>query len=187
MRPETAGGGVASTTGASQRLSRPVEMRLFHTSWVATTASSSLSTCAPVRPETGMTRVPLSCGSSRSASARNCCALPLLSSTRSHLLRPMTSARPSRSTRSAIVRSCFSNGIVASSSSDDDFGEAHGAQRVGGGELLQLLDDAGPAAQARGVEQLDAATAPGQSRGRCCRASGRAPARSAAALRRGCD
>ena len=39
------------------------------------------------------------------------------SRSRSHLLRPMTSALPSRSARSASVRSCFSNGIVASSSS----------------------------------------------------------------------
>ena len=33
---------------------------------------------------------------------------------RSHLLRPMTRARPSRATRSASVRSCFSSGAVAS-------------------------------------------------------------------------
>ncbi len=57
-RPETAGGGVASTTGPNQRLSRPVEIRLLQVSSVAITASISLSTCAPVRPETGMTRTP---------------------------------------------------------------------------------------------------------------------------------
>ena len=60
--------------------------------------------------------MPLTCGSSRSASARSSERREPRASIRSHLLRPMTMARPSRSVRSAMVRSCFSNGIVASSS-----------------------------------------------------------------------
>ncbi len=43
---------------------------------------------------------------------------------------------------------------------NDDLGEAHGAQRVGDGELLQLLHHARLAAQARRVEQLQLAVAP---------------------------
>ena len=90
---------------------------MFQISAVARIASISLSTCAPVKPERGITRVPRSCGRRRSASSRNSRALSLLLSMRSHLLRPMTSALPSFSTRSASVRSCFSNGMVASSRS----------------------------------------------------------------------
>ena len=51
-----------------------------------------------------------------------------------------TTARPSRSTRSAIRKSCFSNGLRIHQH-HDDLGEAHRAQRVRHRQLFQLLLD----------------------------------------------
>ena len=72
-------------------------------------------------------------------------------------------ARPSRSTRSAMRRSCSSNALLRVHQNDHDFGEANGAQRVGDGELLEFLLDARAAAQAGGVEKIGSAR-PCQSR-----------------------
>ncbi len=69
-----------------------------------------------------------------------------------------------------MVRSCFSNGIVASSSRIDHLGEFGGAQGVGGGELLELVVDAGALAQARGVEDLERPPVPVDGRARSNRA-----------------
>ena len=52
----------------------------------------------------------------RSSISRISSEARFLSSTRSHLLMATTSARPSRRTRSAICRSCFSSGVCASTS-----------------------------------------------------------------------
>ena len=133
-------------------------MRVFQISWVAMTASISLSIARRSRPDTGITRRAANCGSSRSASARNS-ARRLLSSTRSHLLRAMTSARPSRSTsRRAQVLLLERDRRVEQQ--HHDLGEAHRAQGVGDRELLELLDHARLAAQAGGVEQPQLAPAP---------------------------
>ena len=69
-------------------------------------------------------------------------------------------ARPSLSTRSAICRSCFSNGVVASSDEHHDLGEADGAERVADGELLELAVDPRLAAKPGGVEDPEMAVAP---------------------------
>ena len=53
---------------------------------------------------------------------------------------------------------------------DHDFGEAHGAQRVGDRELLELVLDPGALAQAGGVEELDRAGRARSSRARWSRA-----------------
>ena len=155
--------------GASQRLSRPVEMRMFQTASVATTASMSLSRWAPVRPETGITRVPRSCGRRRSASARNSRALSLLLSIEVPFVEP-DDERP------ALLLDEIGEGEVLLLERDrgveqehHDFREPHRPQRVGYGELLDLADDARPAAQTRGVEDLELAPAPLGVRARCCR------------------
>ena len=63
---------------------------------------------------TATTGTPLTCGSQWSASSRSACRRLRAASIRSHLFMPITSARPSRSTRSAMRRSCSSNGVCAS-------------------------------------------------------------------------
>ena len=71
----------------------------------------------PVAPETGATGQPLTCGNNLSASSRKRLSFAPRSSIRSHLPSAMTRARPSRAAKSAIVRSCFSKGIVESTNS----------------------------------------------------------------------
>ncbi|MCY1242860.1 hypothetical protein D9M72_558520 [compost metagenome] len=61
-----------------------------------------------------MARMPRACGKSRSVFSRRSASTACQSSTRSHLLKAITAARPSRKTRSTICRSCFSKGMVAS-------------------------------------------------------------------------
>src|SRR5258708_26939658 len=58
--------------------------------------------------------MPLTCGSRRSASVRNADIRPCCRPIKSHLLTAITSARPSRSIRSAMRRSCSSNLFCAS-------------------------------------------------------------------------
>ena len=57
-------------------------------------------------------------------------------------------------------RSCFSKGIVEIDQQHNDFRKADGAQRVGGGEFFELVDDFGALAQSGGVEELHLAVAP---------------------------
>ena len=72
----------------------------------------------------------------------------------------MTTARPSRSARSASVEILLLERDRRVEQQNDDLGEAHGAQRVGDGELLQLVHHARFAAQACGVEEFQLAIAP---------------------------
>ena len=80
-------------------------------------ASISVSSPCPVAPETGTTGQPLSCASRRSASSRKSVSVAPRSSIKSHLPSAITTARPSRAARSAMLKSCFSKGIVESTSS----------------------------------------------------------------------
>ncbi len=109
--------------------------------------------------EMGTARSTRACGSRRSVfsrkSVRNACG----SSTRSHLLKASTAARPSRSTRSTICRSCFSNGS-SHQNDNDGFGKAYRTQRIGNRKLFQLFLNARLAAHAGRIEHLDRATTP---------------------------
>ena len=71
------------------------------------TAGRGLRRCAA---EIAISGAPATCGSSWSSFSRSFPIRPARFSTRSHLLTAKTMARPSRAIRSAMVRSCFSNG-----------------------------------------------------------------------------
>ena len=73
----------------------------------------------------------------------------------SHLLIAMTSARPSSSTWSAILRSCDLEPAGGVEQQHDDFGEIDRAAGVGDRELLELVLDLGLLAHAGGVDQPD--------------------------------
>ena len=100
---------------ASQRLRWLVAIRRFHTSWARITACCNRSSPLPVFAETVTKGAPLNCGNSRSKDSRNMRSFACFSGSRSHLLTAKTTARPSRSARSEIRRSCCSKGISASS------------------------------------------------------------------------
>ena len=70
--------------------------------------------------------------------------------------RPALAARRGR----RCVRSCFSNGIVASSSTTTTSAKRTARSASATDELFQLVLDAGALAQARRVEELDCASAP---------------------------
>ena len=80
---------------SSQRLSLPVETRLFQTLWVRRTASISLSRPRPVSAETGTAWRPRTCGKSRSVFSRSSASTCWGLSIRSHLLKATTGALPS--------------------------------------------------------------------------------------------
>jgi hypothetical protein len=114
-RPETAGGGWADSAPSSQRLSarsRPGGSRPPPT---LNADSISRSSPSPASPETvtADSRAPAAAAGRTPRAARP--AWPAVVD-QVPFVEPMTIARPSRSTRSTIDRSCFSNGIVASSS-----------------------------------------------------------------------
>ncbi len=79
-------------------------------------ACISPSSPCPVAPDTGATGHPRTCGNRRSASSRRRVSVAPLSSIKSHLPSAITNARPSRAARSAMVKSCFSKGMVESTS-----------------------------------------------------------------------
>ena len=100
----------------NQRFNCAVLTRVFQTSYARRIAVCSRSNPRPVRAETVTSGAPRSCGNNRSKLSRRSFNLACLFSSMSHLLTATTTARPSRSARSAMRRSCCSNGIAASKS-----------------------------------------------------------------------
>ena len=90
-------------------------MRRFHTSWAFITASCKRSKPLPVFADTVTNGAPRSCGSNLSNDSLKVRNLACFSGSKSHLFTANTTARPSRSARSEIRRSCCSKGISASS------------------------------------------------------------------------
>ena len=78
-------------------------------------ASISLSAPSPVKPDSGRMVAPFTLDRRRSVSSTSFLKRPVSPATRSHLLTPTTSARPSFSITERIAISCFSKGMVASS------------------------------------------------------------------------
>ena len=78
-------------------------------------ASCKRSKPRPVFAETVTNGAPRSCGKRRSKLSRSARSLSCLSSSMSHLFTATITARPSRSARSAMRKSCCSKGIAASS------------------------------------------------------------------------
>ena len=115
-RPEGAGGGCCSNMPISQRFNCAVVTRRFQTSCAFMIACCRRSKPRPVLADTVISGAPRNCGNSRSKLSRRSFSLSCFSSSRSHLLTATTTARPSRSARSAIRKSCCSNGISTSSS-----------------------------------------------------------------------
>ncbi len=151
MRPDTAGGGCASTACSNQRLSAEVGTRLFHTAKASTIACISRSRPSPVMADTATSGTPFICMSFSSACSRNLPMAPAVFSFRSHLLTAMTMARPSCSTRSAMRWSCSSKAFSDVEQHHHDFGEAHRVERIGNRQLFQLLVDAPAAPNAGGI------------------------------------
>ncbi len=112
--PLTAGGGCLCTAIFSQSLRSRVLTLVDQSLCTLATAGISRSRPLPVSADRATTGEPRSWGSTSSARRRNSLSVAWGSSTRSHLASTNTRARPSRSTRSAICRSCISKGWVAS-------------------------------------------------------------------------
>jgi hypothetical protein len=112
--PPRTGGGVAAISSPSQLLSRPVGTRRSHDSSEVRSAGASLSTLRPVVADTltrGAHRT-----RSRSRSISRSSRSRRSSSTRSHLLNAITSARPASITMVMTRWSCSLIGSLASSS-----------------------------------------------------------------------
>ena len=86
------------------------------------------------------------------------------------MLTPMTRARPFRLDEIDDRQVLLLERDRGVEQQHHHLGEPHGPQRIGDGELLQLVLDPRALAQARGVEQLDLAPVPDSSRGRWSRA-----------------
>ncbi len=112
--PPAIGGGCRSTARRSQVLRSEVFTLVDQSACALATAGISRSSPRPVSAESATIGAPFSCPSIRSAVSWQALSRSLGSSTRSHLASTNTSARPSRSTRSAICTSWVSNGWVAS-------------------------------------------------------------------------
>ena len=109
---------------------------------------------APVAAETvstGMPRIWVMLVSSRSLMALR---VLLRSSTASHLFNTRMQARPSRSTRRAICKSCSCNPSDASIVTRHNFGHLQRLDAGGNRHLLQRLLDARTLAQPRGIDKF---------------------------------
>ena len=122
---------------------------MFQTAYALTIAACSRSSPLPVSADTITIGAPRSCGSSRPNASRSSLSFCGFSSSRSHLLTATTTARPSRSARSAIRRSWLSNGICTSRSTTTTSANFTARRPSETDELLELLLDLGLLPHAR--------------------------------------